>query len=146
MSGARKANYFNGLTPKPLVIRAWAYRILGSAHFRRSLCPAQDVVSLRGDWHVALSRVFTLEWTRGISVPHNLWVDFEIIDSKILGPCLRGHRMTWKVYNSVGYSPKLWVDFEIINSKVFMLCFRNQHSSFKVLWIHWVPGRCTQWV
>jgi hypothetical protein len=69
MSGARKVNTFNGITPKPRVIRAWAHRLPGSAHLCCSLCPAHDVALLRGDCHVAPSRVFALEWTHGYLSP-----------------------------------------------------------------------------
>jgi hypothetical protein len=72
----------------------------------------------------------------------NLWVDFEIIDSKVSGPCLWAHRMSGNVCNSVGVhplgvAPELWVDFEIINSKVFILCFWNQHLAPKYLSVFW---------
>jgi hypothetical protein len=69
MSGAGKANSFSGIAPQPRVIWARAYRIPGSAHFHCSLCPAHDVASMRGDCHVAPSRVFAQSGPRGYLSP-----------------------------------------------------------------------------
>jgi hypothetical protein len=92
-----KANSFNVITPNPQVIWVWAHRIPGSTHFCRSLCLAHDEASLRGDWHVASSRVFAPEWTRGDIYPPqalNPSVDFEIIYSKVPDSCLWAYHMT----------------------------------------------------
>jgi hypothetical protein len=97
MSGAGKANSFNGTMPKPRAIRARAYRIPRLAHFHCSLCSADDEASLRGDWHVAPSRVFAPEWTWGIYVPHKPPIFITLLGSsysKVPGPCLWAHHMT----------------------------------------------------
>jgi hypothetical protein len=116
------------ITHNSWTIRARAHCLLGSAHFNCSLCPAHDETTLRGDWFVAPRKGFRLLVDPGDICPPqapNLWVDFEIIDSKVPGPacgfvawldflyCLLGAL--------IGCSPSSfeWI-LEVIHSKVFI--------------------------
>jgi hypothetical protein len=114
-------------------------------------------LSLSGPRHGVLARwlacgpkqsFFLLVDPRDICPPQapNLWVDFEIIDSKVTGPCLWTRSMTWNIYTSVGCSPRALSWFwnnQFIGLHLMLL---KSAFGFKVLWICWVHRRCTQWV
>jgi hypothetical protein len=89
--GARreKDRRFLEIARNPRTIRARAHRLLGLAHFTCGLCPAHDETILWGNRFAAPCKGRSPSSGPGDICPPqapNLWVDFEIIDSKVIGP------------------------------------------------------------
>jgi hypothetical protein len=112
---------------------AWVCFFLVSAHSASSSVLADEWMALRGNRPKASRETFLpSSGPRDICPPQapNIWVDFEIINPKILGPTRRF--IMWCGFHSANgcayVAPELLNGFlRIIHSKVFILCFGNRY-------------------
>jgi hypothetical protein len=97
ISGEGKANDFNTIMSKPQLAWTWAFRAPGSACFHYFLLPGRRRDATEGQLPCGPKRSFR-PWVdpRDIHPPQapNVWIDFEIIDSKVPDTCLWAHRLT----------------------------------------------------